>query len=55
MYATHHRVGTGNSTDEEEHKCSTLAEKVTNDVCLSQMGDQRWAKKDTSIQHILQP
>lgn len=55
MHAAHHKVGTGNSTDVGEHKCFTLAGKVTNDECPSQMGDHRWAEKDNSIQHILQP
>ena len=55
MHAGCHKVGTGNSTEGEEHKFFTLAGKVTNDMCLSQMGDHRWAEKDRSNQHMLQP
>lgn len=36
--AVHHTVGTGNSTDVEQRICFTVAGKVTDDMCLPQMG-----------------
>lgn len=52
MYAAYHKVGTGNSTDIEQHKFFILAGKVATNVCLSQTGHTDGVKRPVPPAYI---